>query len=108
MTNNEANPLIGTYTTYVGGELGEGQGRLTGKQVRIYTIVRTSMIMEEDQDFSGHPDFWITDDAHLRKLGGVHPRDRVEIGFPNPKTGRDVLCDAPVTDLACFRHLLAE
>jgi hypothetical protein len=92
--------IIGTTTTYLGTEI----PGLKGERVRTFGILRGALGPDVDVDSN---DYFVSDDEHLERLGGVTQLDRVDIAHLYPDGSASfVHCDARAIDLDCFAHLL--
>jgi hypothetical protein len=91
--------LIGLTTKYLGTEV----PGLRGSRVRIFGIMRGALNQSVDVD---SPDYYVSDDDTLARLGGVTGADRVDVAHLRPDgTASFVHCDARAIDLECFAAL---
>ncbi len=91
--------IIGTTTTYLGTEI----PGLKGGRVRIFGILRGALGADVDVDSN---DYFVSDDEHLERLGGVTKLDRVDIAHLRPDGSASFMhCGARAIDLDWFAHL---
>ena len=89
--------VIGTVTTYHGTE----HAYLDGYRLKIVGVMRAAADPDGD-------DYYVTDDDHLARLGGLSADDRVEVQPWIEKEGRFsfVASDPRVRDLEGYETLI--